>query len=152
MKYTAEVIIRAPRAEVIEKLDNTDNLKHWQPGFKKYTLLSGKPGETGAEAMIELKMGGKDMKMKETIIYKNLPEAIHATYETNDVINTQENFFKEIDKETTHWLAVNEFRFNSLLMKLVGFLFPGSFKKQSLSFMTHFKDFVEKGHSLADKT
>jgi carbon monoxide dehydrogenase subunit G len=36
MKYTCEITIDLPREEVIRKLDNVENMKHWQKGLTDY--------------------------------------------------------------------------------------------------------------------
>jgi len=36
MKYTSKIIINLPREEVIKKLDNAENMKHWQRGLIAY--------------------------------------------------------------------------------------------------------------------
>ena len=48
MKYTTEVIINKPRAEVIEKLDSAENMNHWQRGLSYYKDIQGTPGVEGA--------------------------------------------------------------------------------------------------------
>jgi hypothetical protein len=35
-------------------------------------------------------------------------------------------------------------------MKLIGFLMPGAFKKQSMKYAQDFKNFAEKGFSVTD--
>mgnify|MGYP006924556516 CR=1 FL=1 len=41
MKYTTEVTVDVPRDEFIKKLDNPDNMKHWQRGLTDYKEISG---------------------------------------------------------------------------------------------------------------
>ncbi|WP_121667420.1 SRPBCC family protein [Mesonia aquimarina] len=151
MKYTTEVLIDAPRKEVIEKMDNLDNLKHWQQGLQEATPISGNLGEEGAKMKLKYKMGKRGMEMIETIQKRNLPEEFHATYDTKGVHNIQENFFKEEGSNQTRWISHSEFQFSSLALKVMGFLMPGAFKKQSLKYMNDFKNFVENGTSVADK-
>jgi len=45
MKYTSEIIIDRSREEVIRKLDNPENMKHWQRGLISYNLLEGTSGK-----------------------------------------------------------------------------------------------------------
>jgi len=43
MKYSTEITLDLPREEVIRKLDNVDNMKHWQRGFISAEHLEGIP-------------------------------------------------------------------------------------------------------------
>lgn len=151
MKYTTEVIINKPRKEVIEKLDSLENMKHWQRGLVNATPLQGNPGEEGATMKLEYKMGKREMAMVETIIKRNLPEEFHTTYDAKGVHNIQQNYFKEMDKDTTKWISESEFQFQGFGMKLIGFLMPGAFKKQSQKYLNDFKNFVENGTSVANE-
>ena len=49
----------------------------------------------------------------------------------------------EAGPDTTLWVSENEYRFSSVLMRLVGLLMPGTFRKQSLQHMQDFKAFAE---------
>ncbi len=150
MKYTTEIVVDLPRDEFLKKLDNTENMKHWQRGFEGYEQLSKNPGEEGARMNLKYKMGKRDIEMVETIIKKDLPEEFHLTYDTKGVHNIQKNYFSEEDGKT-RWISESEFQFSSLGMKLMGFLMPGAFKKQSMKYAIDFKNFAEKGISVLDK-
>ncbi|MCB0458291.1 MAG: SRPBCC family protein, partial [Flavobacteriaceae bacterium] len=88
--------------------------------------------------------------MTETILENNFPKTFHAAYETQGVYNIQRNFFSEINATTTEWLSESEFRFSGFGMKLLGWLMPGAFKKQSMKYLIDFKNFAEKGTSVSD--
>ncbi|MDR6300467.1 SRPBCC family protein [Mesonia maritima] len=151
MKYTTEIIINAPRAEVIEKMDSVENLKHWQHGLLEAKPLSGEVGKEGSTMRLKYKFGKRDMEMIETVLKNNLPEEFHATYDTKGVHNIQKNFFEELPKGKTKWISHSEFQFSSLALKVMGFLMPGAFKKQSKKYMEDFKNFVEQGKSVAEQ-
>ncbi|UJH67991.1 SRPBCC family protein [Allomuricauda sp. SCSIO 65647] len=150
MKYTTEILIDLPRDEFLKKLDNAENMKHWQRGFMGYEQLSQNPGEEGARMNLKYKMGKKTIEMVETIIKRNLPEEFHLTYDTKGVHNIQKNYFKEEDGKT-RWISESEFQFSSLGMRLMGLLMPGAFKKQSMKYAIDFKNFAEKGISVLDE-
>jgi len=151
MKYTVEITINASRAEVIEKMDSVENLKHWQRGLLEAEQLSGKPGKEGSKMRLKYKFGKRDMEMIETITRNNFPEEFHATYDTKGVHNIQENFFEELAEKKTKWISHSEFQFNSFALKVMGFVMPGAFKKQSKKYMDDFKNFVEEGKSVAEQ-
>ena len=56
----------------------------------------------------------------------------------------------EAGPDTTLWVSENEYRFSSLLMRLVGLLMPGTFRKQSLQHMQDFKAFAEQGKDVRE--
>lgn len=142
MKYTNEVEINLPIQKVIELFDNPDNLHKWQPGFISFEPLNGTIGQLGAQSKLKYKMGNRDVELIETIIHRNLPHEFHGTYATKGVFNKQENYFTEITPGKTKWLSKTEFSFSGI-MKLFGWLFPGSFKKQSQKYLDLFKAFAE---------
>lgn len=143
VKYSHSIEIRLPRQRVVELFDSAENLKKWQPGFISYEHLSGEPGTEGATARMIYQMGQRKTEMTETIRLNQLPEAFHATYETNGVLNIQENFFAEESESLTRWTSVSEFRFSNFVMRIMGWIIPGAFKKQSYLFMQKFRDFAE---------
>ncbi|PCJ96960.1 MAG: hypothetical protein COA50_06635 [Flavobacteriaceae bacterium] len=148
MKYSTEIIINLPRMEFIEKLDSLENMKHWQRGLVNYELLSGTLGQEGARMSLNYKLGKREMFLIETIIKRNFPDEFHATYDAKGVHNIQKNYFKEVDEHTTKWVSESEFQFSGLMMKIMGFLMPDAFKKQSRKYAEDFKAFAENGISV----
>lgn len=147
MKYSTEIVVDVPREEFIKKMDDPDNMKHWQQGLIGYEQLSANPGQEGSRMSLSYEMGKRKMDLVETIIKKNLPEEMHMTYDTKGVHNIQKNHFREEDG-STRWISETEFQFSGLGMKLMGLLMPGAFKKQSLKYMQDFKAFAENGTSV----
>ncbi|MEO1010874.1 MAG: SRPBCC family protein [Bacteroidota bacterium] len=151
MKYTTEIIVDLPLEEFIKKLDNPENMKHWQRGLISYAHLSGTPGTEGAQMEMRYKMGKRDMILVETVIKNNFPHEFHAIYETKEVRNVQKNYFKELDGERTRWISESEFQFSGFMMKAMGLLMPGAFKKQSRIYASDFKAFAENNTSVSGK-
>ncbi|MER3316737.1 MAG: SRPBCC family protein [Allomuricauda sp.] len=147
MNYTTEIVVDVPREEFIKKMDNPENMKHWQQGLIGYEQLSTTPGQEGARMSLSYKMGKREMNLVETIIKRNLPDELHMTYDTKGVHNIQKNHFKE-EGDKTRWVSESEFQFSGFGMKLMAFFMPGAFKKQSLKYMQDFKAFAEKGESV----
>lgn len=150
MRYELYVDIDCPAADVLEIMMNPDNIKCWQRGFISLTPIKGTAGQEGAKSLLKYKIGNRDVEMTETITKLDLPRELHLTYQTNGVFNVQENYFYETD-QGTRWTTVSEFKFNSIFMKIMGFLMPGAFKKQSLRYMHDFKNYMESGVSVADE-
>ena len=151
MKYTIETTIDLPRNEVIRKMDNVDNLKHWQRGLVGVEHISGTPGQTGAKMKLKYKFGKREMELIETITLSKFPEEFHATYDTKGMHNIQQNYFEETKDGKTIWRSVSEFEASSFMLKVMMFLMPGAFKKQSRKYMDDFTAFAETGASVANK-
>lgn len=149
MEYTIETIINLPREEMIRKLDNVENIKHWQRGLVSAEHISGTPGEVGAKMKLSYKFGKREMDLIETITKRNFPREFHATYDTKGMHNIQENYFEETESGETKWISKSEFIASSFMLRVMMFLMPGAFKKQSKTYMDDFKNFAEKGTSVA---
>lgn len=150
MKYSTEIILDIPREEVIKKLDNIDNLKHWQRGLVAAEHLEGIPGKIGAKMKLRYELGKRKIELIETITKSDFPNEFHANYDTEGVRNIQKNYFEELPNGKTKWRSDVEFHFTNFMMKTMGFLMPGTFKKQSLKYLQDFKAFVENGDSVAN--
>ncbi|MCZ4696003.1 SRPBCC family protein [Ancylomarina euxinus] len=142
MKYEVEVDINLSREIVIRLFDNPANMKHWQPGLVSVEHLSGQPGEVGAKSKLYYKMGKREVVMIETITSKNLPSEFSGTYEAKGVWNHVQNYFIEINENKTVWKSVNEFRCTGFF-KIMIFLMPGMFKKETCKHLVNFKEFAE---------
>ena len=142
MKYITEVEINLPREKVIELFDNTENLKKWQTGLQSFEHLEGDAGQEGAKSQLKYKMGKREIEMVETITKRNLPDEFFGTYETKGVWNEVKNYFTEESDQKTKWRLDTEFK-GSGFMKIMMFVAPGMFKKQTLKTMNDFKAFAE---------
>lgn len=145
MEYSHTIIIDLPRDKVITLFDNAENMKKWQPDLLSYKFLEGEPGSEGATMEMVFKRGrNKTMSLKETIIKNDFPTEFVTSYETKGVFNIQRNCFEENGPDKTNWISHSEFQFSGIGMKLIGFLMPGAFKKQSYKYMVLFKSFAEE--------
>lgn len=148
MKYTIETIIELPRDKVIKKLDNTDNLKHWQEGLVSTEHISGTPGQVGAKMKLVFKMGKRHMELIENITKRAFPNEFHGTYTTKGMHNVQENYFEELPNGHTKWVSKSEFIPTNFVLRIMTLIMPSTFKKQSKKYMDAFKNFAEKGISV----
>lgn len=142
MKYTVDIEINLPRERVIELFDNADNMSKWMEGLQNFEHLSGEPGQVGAKSKLVFKMGKRDIEMIETVTVRNLPDEFSGTYDANGVHNIVKNFFVQLPNGNTKYLTEQEFQFKGF-MKIIGFLFPSAFKKQSLKYLVDFKRYAE---------
>ena len=148
MKYSLEIRINQPIDKVIGLFDNRDYLKHWQPGLQSIEHISGEPGQSGSKTRLRYLMGKREIEMVETITAHDLPKEFSTTYETKGVMNIQKNLFRSEGEDRTKWISDNEFRFSGLMMKLMGTLMPGAFKKQSQIYLDSFKRFAEEHENI----
>lgn len=145
MKFTCSVEINQPIEKVIELFDNPDNLKEWQDGFVSFEHLSGEQGEPGAKAKLFYKMGKREMELIETIHSKNLPHEFSGTYEHKHMVNTMTNRFTSLGSNKTKWEAELEYtKLIGFVPKVMAWLFPGMFKKQTQKWLDQFKTFAER--------
>ena len=143
MKYTTEVEINKPIDRVVELFDNPGNLKEWMDGLQSFQHLSGTPGQPGAKSLLKFKMGKREIEMIETINVRNLPHEFSGTYEAKGVYNVVTNRFVPLAENRTKYITEQEFQFSGF-MKIIGWLMPGAFKKQSMKYANDFKNFVER--------
>ena len=148
MKYSLNTTLNLPREQVVTLFDNPENMQHWQKGFISMNLISGEAGTEGAQSLLKYQMGKRTIEMTETIKVHNLPEEFTAIYEAQGVWNLQRNLFNSVGDQQTEWVSESEFKFSGF-MKLISWIMPGSFKKQSWVYMEDFKAFAENGTSVA---
>ena len=142
MKYTVSITINKPIHEVVALFDNADNMKHWMEGLISFEHLSGTPGQPGAKSRLVFQMGKRRIEMIETVTVRNLPKEFTGTYEAQGVFNIVGNRFEALPDGTTKYYSDQEFQFKGF-MKLIAWLMPGAFKKQSMKYLEAFKRFAE---------
>lgn len=152
MNYTTKIIIEVPLETLAKKMDNADNMKHWQRGLTSYEHISGIPGKFGAKMKLNFTIGKRKLELMETIIKSNFPHEFHANYSTKSVDNHAENYFESTPEGHTKWTIHNEFIPLGLGMNLLMVFMKGAFKKQTLQYLKDFKNFAEKGTSVSNAT
>jgi len=143
MKYTLSNTINRPLEEVIEKFKDPEGVKHWMEGLQKIEHISGTPGEVGAKSDFYFLHKNKEMKISETILEQNFPNQIKFAYQSSMGNNEVELLFEKLSDTSVKQTNNSYFELKGF-MKVMGFLMKGMFKKQSLKFMTAFKNYVEK--------
>ena len=142
MRYTLSNSINAPLEEVSAKFLDPDGLMIWMEGIGRVEHISGKPGEVGAKSYIYTTHKGKQIKITETVLESNMPNQIKFGYHSKLGYNEVEMLFEKIDDTTVKQINNSYFEMKGF-MKVLGFLFKGLFKKQSMRFMEGFKKYVE---------
>jgi hypothetical protein len=155
MKYTVSIEIALPRERVVQLLADSAHLPKWLRGLVLHEPLNGMHGQVGTESRVVLQVGQQKMECHETITRRE-PADLHGIPSDSVVHFEREIVAKgmwsaarerltEAGPETTLWVSENEYRFNGLLMPLVGIFMRGAFRKQSQQHMQDFKAFAEQG-------
>ena len=143
MKYTVSNTINKSLEEVHEKFKDPDGVKHWMDGLQRIERISGTPGEVGAKSDFHFLHKKKEMKITETILEQNLPRQIKFAYQSPMGYNEVEMIFEKLPDNQVKQTNNSYFEMKGI-MKVMGFLMKGMFKKQSLQYMNAFKEYVEK--------
>lgn len=143
MHYLSEIIIDRPVDVVVRLFDDPKNLYEWMDGLQSFELISGEPGQPGAKAKLVFQMGSRRIEMIETITVRDLPREFSGTYDANGVHNIVVNRFEALPDGKTRYITENTFQMKGF-MKIMGWLMPGAFRKQSQKYLEQFKSFVEK--------
>lgn len=145
MKFSCTVDIDAPREKVVALFEDIDNLKEWQDGFESYEHVSGEEGKVGAKAILKYNNGKQKLELLETITEMNLPERMAGTYEHKHMTNTMTCTFTALSENTTRYTNDIEYtQFNGIMPKLIAWLAPSMFRKQTQKWLDQFKAFVER--------
>lgn len=143
MRYQSQISINLPRERLIELFDNEENLYKWMKGLKSIEHLSGEPGQDGAKSRMKFEMGKRKIEMVETILANRLPDSFKTSYETKGVYNEVDNKFESLEGGKTRYITEHYFRFDGWGMRVLAFLMPKAFKKQSMQYLQDFKAFAE---------
>lgn len=155
MKYTVSIEIALPREKVVQLLADPALIPKWVRGVVLHEPLSGVHGQLGTKARVVMQTGQQKFEAIETITRRE-PADLHGiprgsvVYFEREIVgggmwNAARERLTEAGPDTTRWVSENEYRFSGLLMRLVGLVMPGSFRKQSLQIMQDFKAFAEHG-------
>ncbi|WP_336065759.1 SRPBCC family protein [Mesoflavibacter sp. CH_XMU1404-2] len=151
LSYTSEIIINKPVATCFSTIVNLDSMKHWQDGLISIEHISGTPREIGSIMILNYQFGNRKMKLTESVTHRENNTAIHFNFDTKMMHNVQKNSFEAIDETTTKWTSENEFFPRSFSSRIMLFLIPKAFKKQTQKYLTNFKNYVENGTSIANQ-
>ncbi len=145
MKFTCSVIVDRSLNEVIELFEDPSNLKEYQDGFLRKELVSGVEGQVGTVSKMYYKNGGQEMEITETIVVNNLPEEFLGEYHHEHMDNTMKCYFVALnDNQTQYYTEIDYTAFRGFIPKVMGYFFPGIFKRQVQKWLDNFKAFAER--------
>jgi hypothetical protein len=160
MKYTVSIEIALPREEVAQLLADPAHMPKWLRGLVLHEPLNGVHGQVGTRSRVVMQTGQQKFEGIETITrrepanLRGIPKGSVVHYEREIVgegmWSAARERLTEASPDTTLWVSENEYRFSGLMMRLVGLLMPGAFRKQSLQHMQDFKAFVEQGKDVRE--
>jgi hypothetical protein len=160
MKYTVSIEIALPRERVAQLLADPAHLPQWLRGLVVHEPVSGAHGELGTVSRVVMRMGKQEFEATETITRREpadlheIPSGTVVRFEREIVgggmWNAARERLTEAGPERTRWESENEYRFDSVLMRLIGRVMPGMFRKQSLQHMRDFQAFAERGRDVRD--
>lgn len=160
MKYTVSMEIALPLERVARLLADPEHLPKWLRGLVLHEPLSGVHGQVGTRSRVVLRTGHQEFEGTETITRRE-PVDLHGIAKDsvvrfereivgNGMWSAARERLTETGPDTTLWVSENEYRFSGVLMRLVGLLMPGAFRKQSLQHMRDFKAFAEHGQDVRE--
>nr|WP_240670157.1 SRPBCC family protein [Actinoplanes solisilvae] len=154
--------IALPRERVAQLLADPAVLPQWLRGLVLHEPISGIHGQVGTVSRVVLQMGKQKMEATETITRREpgdlheIPSEAVVQFEREIVgagmWSAARERLTEAGPQKTLWQSENEYRFSGVLMRLVGLLMPGAFRKQSRQHMQDFKAFAEQGQDVRNTT
>jgi hypothetical protein len=144
MKYKLQLSIDKPRNEVWRTFHDPEKVKLWQPSLTGIELLKGTPGETGAESKLMFTEKEREFSLIERITACQEPERLDQIYENQFTVNTVKNSFLEQGQNQTLWTTETEYRFKTILMKIMGPFYKKNFATRTGREMQRFKEVMEK--------
>jgi len=143
MKFRLETIINKPRTEVWKLFDNPENMSKWQPSLISFETLIGTQGQVGAVSKLTYKERDREFSLIEKVIQRDEPNSFEGIYENDFADNVIRNQFIEQGKDQTLWITETEFKFKTLLMKIMGNAMKKNFVKRTERDMQRFKEMAE---------
>jgi uncharacterized protein YndB with AHSA1/START domain len=143
MEFTLELPINKSRAEVWKAFDTPENMKKWQPSLVSFETVSGMQGQPGAVSKLTFKDNEREFSLMEKVTHRAEPHRLDGVYENSFADNAVRNTFIEQGKEQTLWVVETEFKFKTLLMRILGPILKKNFVMRTQRDMERFKQMVE---------
>ena len=143
MKFTLELPINRSRTEVWNAFDNPENMKKWQPSLILFERISGVQGQPGAMARLTYEENGRKFALIEKVTHREETQRLDGVYENDFADNTLRNTFIEQGGDQTLWVVETEFKFKTLIMRILGPTMKKNFVARTQKDMERFKEMVE---------
>ncbi len=143
MKYTLSNQINQSLEEVARKFGDPESVRYWMEGLQKIERISGTPGKVGAQSNFHYLYNNKEMIIAETILEENLPHQMKFAYDSPMGRNIVDIRFEKLSDQQVKQTSFTVMELKGF-MRVIGPLFKAMFKKQSLKYMTAFKEYAER--------
>lgn len=143
MKFTVQLPIHKSRLEVWKAFDNPDNMKKWQPSLISFDRISGAQGQPGAVARLTYEENGRQFALIEKVTYREEPQRLDSVYENDFADNIVRNKFIEQGNDQTLWVVETEYKFKTLIMRILGPIMKKNFVARTQKDTERFKELVE---------
>jgi uncharacterized protein YndB with AHSA1/START domain len=143
MKFKLELSIDKPRAEVWKAFDNPENMKIWQPSLINFETIEGTQGQPGAVSRLTFKENEREFSLIEEVAGRDEPNRLDGMYRNEFADNTIQNTFIEQGADQTLWVVETEYKFKTLIMKIMGPLMKKKLVARTERDMQRFKEMVE---------
>ena len=143
MKFTLQLPINKPRAEVWKAFDSPENMKKWQPSLLVIERISGVQGQPGAVSKLTYKEKERHFALIEKVTYRDEPQRLDGVYENDFADNIVRNTFIEQGNDQTLWVVETEYKSKTLIMRILGPLLKKNFVARTQQDMERFKEMVE---------
>jgi hypothetical protein len=117
-------------------------MKKWQPSLLSIERLTGTQSQPGSVAKLTYKESERQFALVEKVTYREEPHRLDGVYENNFADNTVKNTFIE-QGDKTLWVVDTEFKFKTLIMRILGPLMNKNFVARTQKDMERFKEMVE---------
>ncbi|MBM7784459.1 SRPBCC family protein [Tenggerimyces flavus] len=160
MKFTVSIQVALPRERVVQLVADPAHFPKWLRGLVEHEPISGAHGEVGTKSRVVIQTGQQKVEAVETITRREpadlsqLPTETVVQYDreltVQGMCSVVRDRFTEAGPDQTLWESESEYRFSGLMMRLVGLVMPGAFRKQTEQYMQDFKAFAEQGTDVRD--
>jgi hypothetical protein len=132
-----------PRAEVWRAFDNPQNMNKWQRSLVSFETVRGTQGQPGAVSKLTFEERGRQFELIEKVTHRDEPNRLDGVYENNFADNIVRNTFIEQGQEQTLWVVETEFKFKTLVMRILGHMMKKNYVARTQKDMQRFKEMVE---------
>jgi hypothetical protein len=143
MKFTLELLINKPRTEVWMAFDNPENMKTWQPSLILFERISGVQGQPGAVSRLTYEEKGRQFALIEKVTHREEAQRLDGVYENDFADNIVRNIFIEQENDQTLWVMETEYKFKTLIMRILGPIMKKNFVTRTQKDMERFKEMAE---------
>jgi len=143
MKFKLELTINKPRLEVWNIFTTPKHMNKWQPSLTNIELMSGTSGKSGAISRLTYKQNEREFSLIEKVTRRDEPNQFDVFYENEFTDNPVKNTFIEQSENETLWVHESEYKYKTLLMRLLSLSIKKNFVRRAQRDMDRFKEFVE---------